>query len=169
MHTSLQPLYTFAFVFPELSHWLLCSLPFMLSFPSESSIITLFPHAPAPRDLPLVRSWILRQGLGSLVLGLGFCPFALTSYHLKSPSLPDCSFQTSQSHFSLVPVDYLGGLLITRLSFVSSYVNADDTHKCRCLQLVLTLCNWFRDALFPTFVHSISGLCCYYLSWPVWF
>lgn len=102
-------------------------------------------------------SWLTSFGIGILSLRSDLLP-------PESPSWPDCSFQTSQPHFSLVPVDYLGGLLIICFSCVSFYVNADDTHMCSCLLLVLTLCNWFGDALFPTFVHSISGLC-----WPVWF
>lgn len=44
----------------------------------------LFTHASAPRDLSLVWSSILRLGLGSLVLGLGFFPFVLTSYPLRA-------------------------------------------------------------------------------------
>lgn len=160
------------------SHFLLLLLPFLSSLIAFAHyhLRFLFPPSPAslrsshllsaPRDLPLGRSWILRPGLGSLVLGLEICPFALTPYHLKSP-LPDCSFQTSQPHF---PVDYLGGLLNICLSFVSSYVNAEDTHTCSCPQRVLTLCNWFGGMpsfllrCTPSVVFAVINL-----SWPVWF
>lgn len=67
-------------------------------------------------------SWLTSFGIGILSLRSDLLP-------PESPSWPDCSFQTSQPHFSLVPVDYLGGLLIICFSCVSFYVNV-MTHTC---------------------------------------